>query len=185
MPLTNPTPLPAAHDAPAYEALRRATADLGAVQANGRPFEMTQALAQLARCYRGIGATEMATTSFEQALLWSAFAGSIDGTVDLLCELGETAALRADELDDGAPRSGRGHAARERARDHAFEAATLAARVADPRWEIVVLLRISQVLERCGDRDDAMSMQTRALRLLAGDLATPADLTLPPALADC
>ena len=47
------------------------------------------------------------------------------------------------------------------------------ARVADPQWEIKVLLRVSDVLDRCGDHDDAVELQSRAMRLMYGDAATP------------
>ena len=48
----------------------------------------------------------------------------------------------------------------------AFEAARVATRAADPHWEIKVLLRASDVLDRCGDHDDAITMQTRAMTLM-------------------
>ena len=48
----------------------------------------------------------------------------------------------------------------------AFEAARVAAHAADPHWEIKVLLRASDVLDRCGDHDDAITMQTRAMTLM-------------------
>lgn len=74
--------------------------------------------------------------------------------------------------------------ARERARSAAFEALQLAAHVADSRWEITVLLRICDVLDRCGDRDDAIGLQARALRLMAGDPTMPADLPRPAAISE-
>ena len=57
----------------------------------------------------------------------------------------------------------------------------LAARVADPRWEVTVLLHLSDVLDRFGDRDDAVNLQTRALRLMssAGSSAAPDPMWLP------
>ena len=42
----------------------------------------------------------------------------------------------------------------------------MAARAADPHWEIKVLLRASDVLGRCGDHDDAVTLQTRAMELM-------------------
>ena len=35
-----------------------------------------------------------------------------------------------------------------------------------PHWEIKVLLRASDVLDRCGDHDDAITLQTRAMELM-------------------
>jgi hypothetical protein len=166
-------PLP---EGPAREALCRAAADLDAAEGCGRPHEMTRALGRLARCYRGIGANEIAETTFEHALRWSRLAGSMEGTVELLCDLCDTATTLAEQLDDGDPGRGRGRAARERARDRAFEACTLAGRVADARREVQVLLRISDSLDRCGDHKDAVSLQVRARRLMAGDGPARPDL---------
>ena len=42
----------------------------------------------------------------------------------------------------------------------------VAAHAADPHWEIKVLLRASDTLDRCGDHDDAITMQTRAMTLM-------------------
>jgi len=65
-------------------------------------------------------------------------------------------------------------AALERTRDRAFEASAMAAHVADPDWEITVLLRISDVLDRCGDHDDAVALQSRAMHLIyCSQAATP------------
>jgi hypothetical protein len=53
---------------------------------------------------------------------------------------------------------------------------------------VAVLLRISDVLDCCGDRDDAVLLQTRALRLMTGSLAAggpdPAQLPSLGRLAD-
>jgi|CXWL01.1.fsa_nt_gi tetratricopeptide (TPR) repeat protein len=157
---------------PAREALRLATAALDAAELNARPFQMSQALADVARCYRALGALASAESHLEAALRWGRLAGSTDPVVDLLCELCETAASLAEMQN--ASGAGSGHAARERARDHVFEASTLAGCVADAGWEVKVLLRISDVLDRCGDRDNAVQLQTRALRLMATSPATGA-----------
>jgi hypothetical protein len=151
---------------PAREALRQAAAALDLAERRGQPFEMSLALAAVARGYLILSVHATAEAYFELALRWARAAGSTDHTVDLLCSLSETAAQLAGAQDAAAP--GSGHAARERARDHAFEASTLAGRVADSGWEVTVLLRISDVLDRFGDRDDAVLLQTRALRLMSG-----------------
>ena len=44
--------------------------------------------------------------------------------------------------------------------------------MADPSWEVLVLLRVPDVLDRCGDRADAVLLQTRALRLMTGSLVS-------------
>ena len=69
-------------------------------------------------------------------------------------------------------------AALGRARDYVAQAAERAGQVADSRWEIQVLLRISDVLDRCGDRSEAVLLQTRAMRLMAWEDTAP--LPEPP-----
>lgn len=149
----------------ARRALCVASQALDAAERHGRPHEMSAALSALARAYGKLGVLGSAESAFEQALRWARAGGSTDGVVDLLCALADNAARLAEAQDAVEP--GQGHAARERARDHAFEASTLAARVAEAGWEVKVLLRISDVLDRCGDREDAVNLQTRALRLMA------------------
>jgi hypothetical protein len=168
------------------DAMRLASARLDEAETRAEPFEMAHALTQVARCYRGLQMLPSAEACLLQALRWSRLAGSIDGTVDLVCELSETTVALAGHLGPRDP--ARGHAALDRARDHAFEASTLAGRVADSSWEVQVLLRISDVLDRCGDRDDAIQLQTRALRLMsdaaAGEGSDPAQLPGLGRLAD-
>lgn len=168
-------------DETARESLRQAAAALDVAEAGGQPQQISRALAHLAACYRSLEAMASAEAYLEAALRWARSAGATDPVVDLLCELCETAVQlsRAQE----AVRPGDGRAARERTRDHAFEAATLAGRVSDPDWEATVLLRISDVLDRCGDHDDAALLQTRALRLMSGTLrASAADHDLLPGI---
>lgn len=161
-------------------ALRQAAAALDAAEPRARPFEMSQALTTLARCYAAVDQLPAAQSCLQSALRWAGAAGAIDHSVDLLCELCEMAARVADELAaEHADHPGRARAAREAARDHAFEAAALAGRVADAGWEVKVLLRISDVLDRCGDRDEAVLLQTRALRLMGGHWARIDSALLP------
>ena len=177
------------HDAPptphrqdsAQQAMRQAAAQLDLAEAAAQPFGLSQALAEVARCYRRLGIWSSAESALEQALRWGRMAGSPDLVVDLLCDLSEVACALAEQLD--AKAAGSGRPARDRARDHVFEATTLAAHTADTHWEVQVLLRISDVLDRCGDRDDAMLLQTRALRLMSGSLDHgPGDPSVLPSL---
>ncbi len=112
---------------------------------------MCRVLADLARACRGLHDLASTESYLDEALRWARVSGSSD------------------------------LAACERMRDHAFEAATLAHRVADGHWEAKVLMRVGEVLERCGDRDDAVLLQTRALRLMSGSLsgAAPDPAWLP------
>jgi tetratricopeptide (TPR) repeat protein len=151
-------------DEPARDALRRAAAALDAAELIGRPCDMSQALLALGRAHLALRAVAGAEAYLEMALRWARLSGSTDELVSVLCELCETAACLAESAAD----AGKRRAARERARDHAFEASALAGHVADPGWEVKVLLRISDVLDRCGDRADAVCLQVRALRIISG-----------------
>jgi hypothetical protein len=158
---------PALADTRARDALRAAVAALEGAQTRGRAIEMAQTLAVVACAYRSLGALGTAVSHLEQALRWARVTGSPDFAVDLQCQLCELLVQHADALD--ADHCGRGRAAREAARDHAFAASARAHRVADPDWEIKVLLRASDALERCGDHEDAASLQVRALQLMVGE----------------
>ena len=149
---------------PARSALREAAAALDLAEQHKQPLEMSLALAQMARCYRGLQALGPAEWYLDQALAWARTLGAIDQAVEILCLAAETScALAEAHADSDAPRC---HAALERTRDRAFEITGLAGQVADPQWEIKVLLRISDVLDRCGDHDDALQLQSRAMRLM-------------------
>jgi len=156
-------------------AMRLANDRLALAQGQLDPFSMCHALTQVARCYKLMGMLAETQTCLQQALRWSRLMGGTDGVVDLLCELGETAATlaathaaaHAATLVDTRHPPRAAQALRQRARGHALEASTLACHVSDPQCEAQVLLRISDILDRCGNRDDAVLLQTRALRLMA------------------
>lgn len=150
------------------DALRQAIAALEAAQHSGLGWAMAEAQLGLARCYSGLGALPFALALLEQGL---ACAQGVDQRVELLCERISLLARQAEQQE--AQREGSGRPAREAARDHIFEASGLAARVADPRWEVTVLLHLSDVLDRFGDRDDAVLLQTRALKLMQPQAAEP------------
>ncbi|HSW07057.1 hypothetical protein [Aquabacterium sp.] len=142
-----------------------------------RPVDMGQALSQLARSLKALGAFGPAETYLTQALRWAAMLPGIDARVDLLCELAEVSCAAA-EAEQAASEDDRhaGRASRERARDHAFAAAGLAGQTTDAHWEVKVLLRVSDVLDRCGDHEDAASMQNRAISLMG--LSTDGDAAM-------
>ena len=156
---------------PARSALRAAAAALDLAERYQQPLEMSLAPAQMARCYRALQAFGPAELYLERALAWARTLGAADQAVEILCLLAETSCALAElhEQDD----SRRSHAALERTRDWAFEATGLAAHVTDPQWEIKVLLRVSDVLDRCGDHDDAVELQSRAMRLIYGPHTGP------------
>jgi len=158
---------------PARDALVSALEALEAAEQQPHPLVMSLALAEAGHCYRQVGALSQAERYLQRALRWALTLGSADGSVDLVCELAELAVQQADAL--AATDAPAARAARERARDRSFEAASLASRTADPHWEVHVLLRASEVLDRCGDHDDAISLQCRALHLLVSDEIPPLD----------
>jgi tetratricopeptide (TPR) repeat protein len=173
--MTLPAPNPATSDAlmcpshallpsQARSALRDAAASLDLAERFKQPLEMSLALAQMARCYRALEAFGPAEGCLQQALGWAHVLGAMDQAVEILCLLAETRCSIAETLADDDP--ARSHAALERTRDAVFEAAGVVGSVADPAWEIKVLLRISDVLDRCGDHDDAVELQSRAMRLM-------------------
>ena len=128
------------------------------------PALRAKALADVGKCYRALGALSQAESYLQQALRWAQLVGAADAGVDLLCELAELAVEEAAAREEEDPRAA--YRAREKARDRAFEAAGQACRAADPHWEVQVLLRVSEALDRCGDHGDAIALQCRALHLL-------------------
>ena len=158
---------------PARTALRQAAAALDEAERYKQPLEMCLALAQMARCYRGLQALGPAERYLEQALA-----------------LGAHPRRGRPERRDPVPAGGNQLFARPNCMRATTRAAAMQrwsaraiapsrppawpARVSDPQWEIKVLLRISDVLDRCGDHDDAVELQSRAMRLMYGDCAEPA-----------
>lgn len=168
-------------DGAARDALRLAMRQLGdaeATQGSARAPVMCHALTEAARALAGLHAYSPAESHLAQALRWAVQMGGHDLRADLHCAWAEVATNEAD-LSDAQGEQARSRAARDRARDQAFEAARLAGLAADPHWEIRVLLRASDVLDRCGDHDDAVLLQQRALVLLGmGPADLPADGSL-------
>lgn len=163
-------PTPVIHDNAAREGLRDAIAALEVAQASGLACAVAEAHPSLARCHAQLGAPGLAISLLGQAL---AHAAGLNQRVELLCEGIGVLAEQADQQE--AERASSGRTAREATRDHIFEASGLAARVPDPRWEVKVLLHLSNVLDRFGHRNDAVHLQTRALRpmqALGGESAT-------------
>jgi hypothetical protein len=166
MPCTPLLPTPSAPPGETRDRLRRALASLALAQACGRTWSLAEAHREAAAAYAAFGAWPSAELMLAQGLRWARLGGGPDVCVDLLCELVECLAGAADEAEREAP--GRGRPLRDRARDHVFEAQQLARHVSDARWEVTVLLRLSDVLDRFGDRDDATQLQVRALQLTVG-----------------
>jgi hypothetical protein len=177
-------PLSCVIDPAERRALCDALVRLEQAQSAGRPWAQAEAHLDAARAYRRVGALPSALTLLEQALTWARVTGARDQAVDLQCEIVETLALQATSPDRD--QVGIARAARERARDLVFDASRQATRVADAQWEVTVLLRLSDVLDRFGDRDDATLLQVRALQLTVGAaLGAPAQTAADAALLRC
>lgn len=151
-------------DSPARSTLREAAIALDLAERHRAPIEMCLALAQMGRCYRALNAPQPAQWVLQDAYRWAGLLGAADQAVELLCQLAELSCeIAAEPCRDDLPPC---RAALEQARDRAFEIAALAPKVSDPQWEIKALLRASDVLDRCGDHDDAVQLQSRAMRLI-------------------
>lgn len=159
---------PALADGVQREALRQALRLLGdaeAITGSLRAPAMCDALTELARSLAVLHAYSAAESQLAQALGWASMMGGHDLCADLHCAWAEVATNAADTSQaQGEPAAGR--AARGRARSHALAAAHLAGLSSDPNWEIRLLLRTSDVLDHCGDHDDAVQLQQRALVLM-------------------
>ena len=167
---------PAQTDAPADEpalpygpersALELAVRRLDDAERDRQPAAMCEALAGIARCYRSLSAYAHAMDFMHQALRWSYALGGVDQRVELLCELAELSCAAAEDASAGEDGERQARSARDLARDMAFEAARVATHSSDAHWEIKILLRASDVLDHCGDHDDAITLQTRAMELM-------------------
>lgn len=169
-------------DGPARNALRQALhslSELKAVQGTPHPAVMCLVLTDAARALAGLQAYGPSESYLAQALHWGAMMGGHDLLADLQCAMAEVAS-NADDLAQNQGEQAASRTARGRAREHAVEAARLAGLVSDPQWEIRVLMRASDVLDRCGDHDDAVQLQQRAM-VLMGLHNAAADSTPPQA----
>jgi len=147
--------------------LREAVGVLDEAESSAEPARLSQALSVVARCHRLVGALSEADWYARRGLSIARGLGAVDASVDALCELAELAFERAEHLDEQ-DESRTAHRLRDTARDHAFEAAKLAQRSADPQWEVTVLLRVSDLFDRLGDHEDAIALQCRAVSLITG-----------------
>jgi hypothetical protein len=150
------------HDAQSLGRLASALGELDAIERRGRPVELALAIQQVARCHLDLGMPEAAEWYYQRALAWARTLGSPATAIEILCELADTAVVLARDHGDEARR----YALLERARDHAYEAATLSSRTADRHCEASTLYLVSQVLGRCGDHGDARALRERAATLV-------------------
>ncbi len=128
---------------------------------SGQGWAIAEAQLGLARWYRDRGELGFALDLLESGL---AAAPGLDQRVELHCEVVNVLAQQSAVAE--AWNTGSGRPARNTARQHIFKASMLAAHLADSAWEAKVLLHLSDVLDRFGDRADAVNLQNRALQLM-------------------
>jgi tetratricopeptide (TPR) repeat protein len=154
------------------KALALALTALDAAEQRGEPARLAQALSNVAHCYRMLGMSAHRRWYLAKALPYANALSAVDTSVDLLCELAESLldcdeASQPDGADDASEEDSRkSYNTRDQARDCLFQAAKLATHSADPQWEVTVLMRASEVLDRMGDHDDAVAIQRRAVMLI-------------------
>jgi hypothetical protein len=144
--------------------LDHALRGLELAESNGSASTRVAALIAVAQAYGELGAFSMAEWYLHQALRTAREEGLVRTIVDVLCTLAEMAVAAAHASPEADAREH--HIARERARDRGYEATLLAARATDRPWEIDVLMRVADILDRCGDHDDAVALHGRALELM-------------------
>lgn len=163
-------------DGPAREALHEALRQLQVAEAyhgHARAIVLCEGLTGVAQALAGLHAYGPAEQHLALALRCAAQLGGCDLVADLHCAWAEVATNAADLAEAQGDVASR-ESARDRARDHAVEGARLARRATDPNWELRLVLRASDVMERCGDHDEAIQLQQRALQLMGMADADPA-----------
>ena len=155
----HPTPL--LIDAASRKLLQQSLQALAAARRSGQAWAVAEAQLGLARWYRDSGELDFSLALLESGLTT---APGLDQRVELHCEIVNVLAQQSAAGE--AWNTGSGRAARNTARQHIFKASMLAAHLADSAWEAKVLLHLSDVLDRFGDRDDALHLQNRALQLM-------------------
>jgi hypothetical protein len=156
-------PAPSGDSIPA--SLRLALRSLESADAAGDSDGWSRALAQVAHCYQAAGDPAQAEWHLRQGLRRARTLGQNEASLEVLCEMASTAlavAVRHENLGE----SHLAHVARERVRDYSFEAVRLLGTTGTHALQAAVLMHLGDLLERCGDADDAQAMHGRALRLL-------------------
>jgi len=145
--------------------LRLALRSLESADASGDSDGWNRALAEVAHCYQAAGDPAQAEWHLRQGLRRARTLGQREMGLEVLCEMASAAlavAIRHEHLGE----THLAHVARERVRDYSFEAVRLLGSTGTNALHAAVLMRLGDLLERCGDADDAQAMHERALRLL-------------------
>jgi tetratricopeptide (TPR) repeat protein len=150
---------------PPERQLHAALSTVERLEAQGQAAALCGAWMEVARCYRALQALEDAQRSMRQALRVARISRSANAVAQALCALAENTCDLADEAMEPGCEARR--AAMERARDEVFEASSLLLGCEASPAHAELVLRLSDVLNRCGDHDDAAVLQGRALLWMA------------------
>jgi len=145
--------------------LRLALRSLESADASGDGDGWNRALAEVAHCYLAVGDPARAEWHLRQGLRRARTLGQTATSLEVLCEMASAAlavAVRHEHLGEARL----AHVARERVRDYSFEAVRLLGSTGTHALQAAVLMRLGDLLELCGDNDDAQALHARALRLL-------------------
>jgi len=165
-----PVALPAG---PLLDDLREALRQQQIADAHGHPLLRCEALTGTARSLAAAQAWDASEACLVLALQAARqLLAADDLQADLLCALAELCCQAADawaadhDGDGGGPvLPAPSHPVRARAHHWADQAAQQAARVSDSAWQVTLLLRAADVLERGGELDEAARLQRQALAL--------------------
>ena len=147
------------------DAQRSNTSPATARIAVASPTHLMIALAAGACRCRDLGDFAQAQGLIERALRIALVQPAMDAACLLWCEQAEVLAAWAERVPAGPQRAW----LREQARESCLAAVALAGRCADPDWEVKLLLRASDALDRAGEHADAIGVQCHAMRRAARD----------------
>lgn len=145
-------------DPQAVQRLALAVQELDRVESGARPDELACCMLSVARCYADLDMHDTAEWYYRQALGSSRPAGGLALQVDGFSGLAEALIRRSELSVDPADR----YTCLERARDLAFQAASLAGRCLAAADQRQALARVAAVLDACGDTGDAQALRQRA-----------------------
>lgn len=158
------------HETPDIAALRTALQAVEKAEASASSHALCHAWLRVGQCWRVMHAPQEAHNSLRNALREARTTRRGHELVQVLCEMAENTCDLADAKPEPSPEWLR--MSRDKARDEVFEASTWLLRGEASADAAHTLLRLSDVLNRCGDHDDATVLQARALGWMA---ACPAE----------
>lgn len=153
--------------------LRLALRSLESADVSGDGDGWNRALAEVAHCYQAAGDPAQAEWHLRQGLRRARTLGQSDTSLEVLCEMA-SAALAVATRHEALGEARLAHVARDRVRDYSFEALRLLGSTGSHTLQAAVLMRLGDLLELCGDADDAQGLHARALRLLQREAPAPA-----------